>query len=620
MRSKLSPFFGVLFTAGLLASTVAVAEIPVYHGQTSYVHQYRAADQLLQTGKYQQAEERFTRMLQANPNNIQARAGLALAQAELFKLDSAEKNAKIALQRDSKNVRARMALGAIYRNRTASLDMTYKTRRDDYLNASVAEFNKALQIDANNPEIYTQLGTTLRFQGRLDEADQAFAKALALDSDYGEALLGQGFVKLERGDSAAAKSFFEKAIAKNSKNHMAHFRLGEAYLKEGDLHLALKTFNTALALDPNNASILSRMGEAYDKQGNQAAAVSHFRRAIQQNPSFMPAYIGLSNLWDTRGDGELAMAELKSALNVNPNYAPARNQLGRLALSVDKPSQAIDHYKQALRVNPNDPEALKGLSQALTVMAQRSAQQADATGVESDYVEAEEAIQEALRLNPNDLRLHLANLRISQLAGKPDMSASQLEQIINMQPRNASEEMLQGEALLTVGRYEEADRLFQKLIRESQGNSDRLLLIGDTLKANGDLVRSKEAYQSALTAEPGSLKATRGIQRLEKAEADSEKTLRLAQSLNNRRQRHSALDYYEEALLKNPRQPEARLALSKLYERRKQYNQAAFSYQHYVGLQNDTLTPKEREKFQKKIRRMQELAARQEAKQQVSKR
>ena len=61
------------------------------------------------------------------------------------------------------------------------------------------------------------------------------------------------------------------------------------------------------------------------------------------------------------------------------------------------------------------------------------------------------------------------------------------------------------------------------------------------------------------------------------------------------------------------RQPEARLALARLYERYREYNKAAVSYQHYLGLMPN-LPEKDKQHYQRKITRLQELAAQQQAK------
>jgi tetratricopeptide (TPR) repeat protein len=171
---------------------------------------------------------------------------------------------------------------------------------------------------------------------------------------------------------------------------------------------------------------------------------------------------------------------------------------------------------------------------------------------------------------------------------------------------------LQGEAFLSLGRYQDADGVFRGLMQSAAGDKDKLLLIGDTLKINGDLDRAKEAYQMVASQEPGNLKAQRGIQRIERVEADSKKDLRLAKALNNRRQKTSSIDFYEESLSKNPRQPEARLALAKLYEKAKAYDKASVSYQFYLGLMPN-MEDKTRQKYQRKVTKLQQLHLKKQA-------
>lgn len=587
----------------------AEAARKIYKAGTSYTRDIRNGDGYLQTGQYQAAEAKYTKILQRNPNSLTARAALSNAQAELFKLGAAEKNADQVLARDPKNAMAHMTKGIVYRNRTASQDMTYRGHREQLLAKSVEELQKAISYAQHSAEAHNQLGVTYRFMGRNNEAQAEFEKAMDLDPHFAEALLNEGIMRLEAGDVNAAKESFQQAIKLNSKNYMAHYRLGEAYLQAGDAHQALKSLNTALSLDRGNAAVMAKMADAYQAQGNTSAAIANYRKAIQSNPSFMPAYVAISDIYDNRGDGELAMAELRSALNTNPNFSAGRNRLGRIALTVDKPDQALQYYKESLKQNPNDSDAINGISQALTVIAQKQANWSQTMGADSDLVNAEQSIQEALRMNPGDMRLHLANLRISQLAGKPAMKETELNNLVSMTPRNEAEAMVQGEAYLALGRYQEADQVFKGLMQRAGNDPDKLLIIGDTLKVNGDLPRAKDAYQLALNAEPGNLKAQRGIDRIEKAESESQKTLRTAKALNTWRRsgKESSIDFYEETLANNPRQPEPRLELSKLYEKTKSYDKAARSYQFYLNLRPD-MPEDEREDYVKKIAKLREKA------------
>jgi len=592
-----------------MSFSVSEAAQKTYKTGTTMVREYNLADQSLQTGRYSDAETKLMSLLQKDPNNAKVRSTLAVVQAELYKLDASEKNAQQVLAKDPNNAMAHAALGAAYRNRTASLDMEYHSRKDDLLNQSADELEKAVRLNSKSPEIHNQLGVTYRMQGRFADAQQQFATALRYDPQFAEAMVNEGIGKMDQGDLAGAKMSYQQAIKLNSKNQTAYYRMGEAYLKEGNPHKALQSLNTALSLSPGNAAVLNKMAEANQSQGNTSAAIANYQRAIQSSPAFMPSYVGLGNLYDSRGDGELSMATLRSALNVNPKYAPARDQLGRLALTVDKPDQALQYYKEALQQNPQDPEALQGMSQALMSVATKTSTESAASGSESDLADAETAVQEALRYNPNDLRLHLAALRISQLDGKPEASDAELQQIINRPAQSESDRIVQGEAYWSLGKYPEANQIFDQALANASRNPQKLLVLGDTLKANGDLEGAKKAYQMANTASPGgnNLKASRAINRIDTAQAEAQKSLRLAKSMNNPFQKRSAIDFYEETLSKDPQQPEARLALAKLYERTDQYDKAARSYEMYLALVPN-MKPSDREHYEHKIAKLRERA------------
>ncbi|MBY0405531.1 MAG: tetratricopeptide repeat protein, partial [Cyanobacteria bacterium] len=525
----------------------------------------------------------------------------------LYKLDAAEENAKKVIVSNPRDAQGHLALGVVLRNRTASQDMTYLTQKSNYLSHSARELELAVHLAPQSPEALNQLGVTYRMLGRFQEAQQSFQKALDLDPKFAEALLNQGTVSLAKGNVGEAKDHFQQAIQQNSKNHMAHYRLGEALIQEGDLHKALQSLNTALSLDPGNGIILCKMAEAYDRQGNFPSASATYRKAILANPQFMPAYQGLANLYTNRGDEELAMAELKNAVVINPKFVRGYSQLGNLALSVDKTDQALKYFKEALAQSPGDSDALEGLSQTYMVMAQKSATASQGVGTDADLIQAQQSVEEALRVNPSDLRLHLAKLRLNQLAGNPVPSEQELNTILNQPAQNEAQRILQGEALFAVGRYQDSDQVFRSLIQASSREPKRLLLLADALKADKDLDLAKEAYSMASLAEPENPHAQLGVQRVEQAKADAEKSLRLAKALNTwtSRDKGSSIDYYEESLSKNPRQAEPRLALAKLYEKEKLYPKALKSYQLYLAL-SPALSENEKNKIVNKINKLQD--------------
>jgi tetratricopeptide (TPR) repeat protein len=120
-----------------------------------------------------------------------------------------------------------------------------------------------------------------------------------------------------------------------------------------------------------------------------------------------------------------------------------------------------------------------------------------------------------------------------------------------------------------------------------------------------------EVYKTVQSMEPGNLKAERGIQRIRNAQEEARKKLTLAKSLDNYKQRKSAKDFYIETIGLYPRQPDARLALGKIYATDKEYAKAIFEYQSYLSLVPN-LPSRERERIESRIRELQDSLSRQQ--------
>jgi len=596
---------GVWFTSQNLQSAQAQVQL-----RGNITRTMRQANRQFQLGKWEEAEKIYTQSVKKAPNNSLNQANLGIVQAELFKLDAAEKSAEKALQLNPKNAYAHIALGIAYRNRTSSSDMTHRNRRDELLNQSLEEFKTAIRLDSANPDAYNGLGEVYRMQGQLEKAEEAFSKAVELDSEYSEAVANRGTVLSAQGNIDEAIETFKEAIKLNSKNYKAHYYLGDALAKKGRYHDAYNALNTALYQNRNSEIVYTKMGDVLSAQGNESAAISKYREAIRIKPEYTPAYQQLAKLFDNRGDGEFAISELKSALNANPKLSELKVDLGRLSLSVDKPEDALRFYQEALSDNPNNPEALKGLAQTYVKTAENSSGQGILGGSDK-YVDAEIAIGRALQINPDDLSLRLAMIKISQLSGKPALANEQLQYIVNQPVRTSAQKLTKAEALYTLGRYGESDQLFRDILGENVGNLQQQLVVADILKVEGNLDMAQEAYQQVLLSQPANLKAQRGLQRIELVKTDASKKYNLAVALNSRfskQKRGTAKDFYLESVSIYPRQPEARLALAKIYNQEDDYGKAIFEYESYLNL-NPELNERERQRIQSTVTRLKEKLA-----------
>ncbi|MEB3206924.1 MAG: tetratricopeptide repeat protein [Vampirovibrionales bacterium] len=564
------------------------------------------ADYHFQLGNIKQSERLYTEAVQRNPKDPKARAGLAIAQAALFKLDAADKTADEAMHLNPKEPYVYMAKGLILKHRTTSSDMVYRNQRDELLDQSIAMFKKGLSLDPNNPDAYNQLGEVYRMKGLMSEAASAFEKAAELDPDYSEALANLGSAKQASGDMNGAMALYKRAIELNGKNYRAHYYLGDAYLSQGDSGNALKSLNTALYQTPNNAPVLSKVGEALALQGNEAAAITNLRKAINADPEYLPAYESLSEILSSRGDEELAMSELKSALNNNPASVPMMTATANLALKVNKPEQALEYYRKALAESPNDPEVLKGLAQAYYKVAENTTSEQSLIGPDV-LVDAESSLERAAMANPNDISLKLALLKLQQASGKSPQAKPQLEALANQTPTTTNQKIAVAEARFTLGNFSQSDQLNRDVMQAMASDTRQELALAETLRTYGDLDMASEVYQLVKSMDPQNKKAERGLNRISAQKNDALKKLRLAQSLDkplSKKQKASARDFYQEAAMLNPRLPEARLALGKIYSRERAYDRAIQEYEAYRNLLPESDT-KARQRMERKIKSLE---------------
>ena len=96
-------------------------------------------------------------------------------------------------------------------------------------------------------------------RGNLTQAMFDFNKAIEINPDDTNAYTDRGVIYAEQGDLTQAISDFNKAIAINPKNEKAYCNRGIAYYQQGNPPQALLDYNKAIEINPNYS-------EAYDNR------------------------------------------------------------------------------------------------------------------------------------------------------------------------------------------------------------------------------------------------------------------------------------------------------------------------------------------------------------------
>lgn len=584
----------------------------LFKGNVSY-RVSRGENQLL-TGSYEKAETAFRQAIARNPRDVRARAGLGFTLAMQFKLDGADDQINRALSIAPKDPMARTAKALVLLHRLQSSSGSVIKARQAILAEAESNCRQAISADSQMPEARFMLGSVLKEQGRLEEAAKEFAAACQLDVHYSAAYAALGLTDLALNRIDQAKVDFKHAIAIRSKNSTAHYGLGKLYLRQGNADAAVKELNTALYLNRNSAPVQLALGESYAMQGNTVGALKAFQESIRIKPEMPESYLRIAEIRESRGDLEHAIAEIRSGLAMNPDSPELNSRVGELSLRAEKLDDAIKGFKTALAFNPGDSASINGLTTALYLKTQKEGQSAIFS---DDFESAQQQIQEAISLSPNNMLLRLADARLRALSGQSvDLNSMGA-------PANDGERIAYAQALMGQNRFEDATKEFNILIANAP-DSTQTFAIADLAQLIKDLSSAESAYNKAKSFPGAEARAKRGLANIAKLRQESHRHLMLARDFSRKGMTNSAIDQYRTSIYNNPKEPLARIELAELIQKQSRQDSsmmrdAAHQYRAYLAL-SPHLTPKERNKFEKRVASLEEKAIAFDQKNSIAKR
>ena len=334
--------------------------------------------------------------------------------------------------------------------------------------------------------------------------------------------------------------------------------MAQVLLKQNKIDGAIAELNISLYQNPNSAPVHLLLGKAYEMQGNTVAATKEYKEAIRIKPESPAAYINIAMIQEGRGDIEMAIAELHSGLEIMPNDPELLTRIANDSLRADKLDDAIKSFEAAAAAAPNTPAPVEGLTRALYLKAQKES--AGAFFTSNDYEQARALIERAIKLNPTNIQLRLAESKLKAMSGQP-IDFSQVAP-----PRSDADRPAYAEVLLAQGKYAEAADQMMRAINATN-NFTELFAIGDLALMIKDLPSAEVAYKRA-AAFPGQLdRAHRAMELVARAREEARQSLTLANDLARKRQIPSAVDKYRLAVYQDPRDADAHLYLAQNLEK-----------------------------------------------------
>ena len=176
---------------------------------------------------------------------------------------------------------------------------------------SLTLFTHAIDVTSHNYVAYLRVGTLLKKQGDLDQAEDYLAEAVRLTPDNASAQINYGNVLLAKARFAEAAQHYRKALSLDPRDAKAHNNLGAALSRLNKLDEAEQHIRQAIHLDPEYADAYGNLGAVRYFQGRTDEALRNWLRAVRLKPDYADGHANLAVVYLNRGDYAEAWKEVR---------------------------------------------------------------------------------------------------------------------------------------------------------------------------------------------------------------------------------------------------------------------------------------------------------------------
>jgi tetratricopeptide (TPR) repeat protein len=355
------------------------------------------ARELVSKGSFEKAEAMLRQAIAADPNSVDARVLLGTTLALQGIRGEAIEQLAAAVRLNPNSASAHNEFGMVLSRFVEVKSARQEFERALELNPGLSEahvnlslilaqagelagaaehLDRAIELLGSSPKAAYAHYLRAKIWGAQDEIQNSiaeFQKAVQLQPDYAEAWSSLGGMRRLALDRAGAMKALSKAVVLKPDDALAQYRLGQLYLQEGNAPEAVKHLKHSLSYAPNDRATLYNLMLALTKAGQVEEAKRIAQRIAElqrQNDRASEVGLAASGLnsdgiqLEKSGNTRAALAKYRAALDLDPtgfgfhlNYALALCRLGRW-------QDGVVELREVLRDDPDNADAAKALYMA----------------------------------------------------------------------------------------------------------------------------------------------------------------------------------------------------------------------------------------------------------------
>ncbi|MFJ1914108.1 tetratricopeptide repeat protein [Streptomyces sp. NPDC088147] len=381
---------------------------------------------------------------------------------------------------------------------------------------------------------HTVRGRELREAGGYTQALAEYDRALALDPDEPSAYYGRGYTHQLDGRLDVALVDLRRADELAPDTVWILEEYGETLRLAGQGEEAVELLDRVLVLDPTNAYALACRGAAHHGLGRHTAALADFGRSLELDAEYLWALVRRARLLRDMGEPDRSFADLDRAVELAPDSVWVASERGEAYRITGRNEDAERELTRALGIDADHASALAGRGYVRHRLGRHAEARADldrAIELDAEY---------AWALG------HRAGLR--QELDDPSGALADLDRAVDADPDLVWIRRERGEARLDAGQYEEAVADLTEVLNRQPSDVWALTLRGRAHHARGhyghafaDLDRSVQLDPDGWWAYYCRATTARATGRAEQAYADFARSVSLYPEADHARRRVAAM-------------------------------------------------------------------------------
>lgn len=427
----------------------------------------------------------------------------------------------------------------------------------------ITQFSNETLPNANaDAELKAVIASAQLQQGQAEEAEKTIDAALRVAPEHSAAMQVQARLAAARGDLDKATALADAVVAKHPRDADALALRAELWLSQpAGKAKAMEVYKRAVDIDPRHVLALANLVSLRLVSGDLEGARQAQKQLRTAGPQLIITEQQEGTLAYAAGDHARARDIFQALLRGLPDNTNLLLLSGQNELKLNSAVQAETLFSRALALQPNNDKARRLLAQAQLALGQvpRALSTlaplvdkpdagpelltlaAEAQLLNGNSQAANALYARATKLKPVDpkLRTVLATAAIGRESD--DWVLNELRSIAASDTVGTSAEMALVSAHLRRGEAAQALKALDAVDAKRPKDPNMRILRGQILIGQGDLASARLAFDSALEASPGNLKAVLALSALDLREDKLQDARKRVQALLKQQPRNTRL-------------------------------------------------------------------------------